>query len=327
MRIAQIAPGLRRIPPRVCGPVENIIWHYQTYLSSIGHQIDVYNTPMIHEVLLAVSLRAYDFVHCHCESFVLHCCTHLQTPFALTSHDSNLARYHPGVSATQAYDYLFADCLKAPAILAPSRRSAETYAAAGYRGFLRVLRHGVECSRFRPRTAGNGRSICLGRICARKRQAWVAEAARGRAEIDFVGPWNRSDASNFKVNETASYLGEWDRETVYERLSEYSCLVLLSESEVAPLAVLEALAAGLSVVISKSCTANLQFPKDFIHVVPDGEMRPGYVAAVISACATTNGQLRPEIVAHARERFDYPVVMNEYLEIIREYLDGCEGCR
>ena len=66
----------------------------------------------------------------------------------------------------------------------------------------------------------------------------------------------------------------WDKPTLYERLGEYnSCLVLLSESEAAPKVVLEGLAAGLSVVITEACRANLT-DEEFITVIPDEARTP-----------------------------------------------------
>jgi glycosyltransferase involved in cell wall biosynthesis len=98
--------------------------------------------------------------------------------------------------------------------------------------------------------------------------------------------------------------------------------------------VLEALAAGLSLVISEACTANLT-EEAFITVIPDGENRPDVIAHAIQTAIDRNVTHRAAIRRYARERFDYASVVPEYVEIIeqcREYFASAacvdrEPCR
>jgi glycosyltransferase involved in cell wall biosynthesis len=318
MKIALVAHGVLPIPADNWGAVEGTIWQRTLHLRRLGHTVDIYNTPMVHEVLHGLNRGRYDFVHCHNELFALACNTHLTVPYALTTHFGGLHRFVPGGDHYASFDYLFQDCLRAPANIVLSERIRDLYLRAGYRGFLRVLRNTVETDQFRLATRGNGRAICLGRVVPRKRQAWLAEALEGRVEIDFVGPWEATEEPAFRENHTARYCGVWPRATVYERLTDYGCLVLLSESEAAPKVVPEAFAAGVGVVISEACAANLT-EEEFITVLPEGEMRPAIIAQAIQSAIDRNQSLRPAIRAYGVERFDVQAGLADYLRIIHEF--------
>jgi len=84
--------------------------------------------------------------------------------------------------------------------------------------------------------------------------------------------------------------------------------------------VLEALAAGLSVVVTEAASANLT-NEEFITVIPDDERDPDRLAEAIQRAIEKNARLRKEIRAYARERFDYRVVVQDYLKIIAEFKD------
>ena len=96
--------------------------------------------------------------------------------------------------------------------------------------------------------------------------------------------------------------------------------MLYSGSEAAPLVVLEALAAGLGVVVTASGSANLT-NEEFITVIPDDECDPAVLAEVIQEAIDKNNTLRQDIRAYVYERFDYSVVVKEYLDMIQEFKD------
>jgi hypothetical protein len=129
--------------------------------------------------------------------------------------------------------------------------------------------------------------------------------------------WATGDepSGHITENETAKYLGGWTRETLQEHLTDYSCLVLLSRREAAPRVVPEALAAGLSLVITETCTANLT-DQPFITVIADGETRPEVIARAIQSAIESNPGHRDAIRRYPNERFDYAVIVPEYLRII-----------
>jgi glycosyltransferase involved in cell wall biosynthesis len=319
MKIALIAHGIVPIPPKDWGAVEGTLWHRKLFLEQLGHTVDIYNSPKIHDTIHKINQASYDFVHCHNELFVLALTTHLKRPFAVTSHFGGLHQFAAGgAHPYPAFEYLFQDTLQAAANIVLSERIRDLYQRRGYPGFLRVLRNAVETSEFRFAGAGNGKAVCVGLLSARKRQAWLAEATRKRVEIDFVGPRSAQGEPVFRENETAKYLGVWDKPTLYARLTDYSCLVLLSESEGAPKVVLEALAAGLSVVVTEACAANLT-EQDFISLIPDGETRSEVVCEAIQRAIDRNRALRGAAREYALGRFDYSVVVQDYLRIIGEF--------
>lgn len=327
MKIGLIGHGELPIPPRDWGAVEGTLWHCQRHLERLGHTVDIANTRSIHDVIYYANRRQYDFVHCHCEYFVLECVAHLTRPFAVTSHFGGLHRFTPDApDEHRGFQYLFEDTLQAPATIALSDRIRQLYLRRGYGGLLRVLPNAVEADEFRWARHGNGKAVCVGVVPRRKRQAWLADVARGRVAVDFVGPRGTGNDDGFTEHETAAYLGVWDRPTLYDRLTDYSCLVLLSESEAAPKVVLEALAAGLSVVISDACRANLT-EAPFITVIPDDERRPEIIAGAIQDAIDRNPGYRDAIRQYARDRFDYPVVMQAYVRIIDEIREAAVARR
>jgi len=319
VRIAQIGHGVMPIPPVGWGAVENIIWNLKQHLEALGHSVTIYNTTSIHEVVHDLNTQRYDFVNCHSEIFALHLNTHLKYPYALTSHYGGYGAFSQGrYHREPAFTYLFRDSLCAPAVVALSEQVERVYREAGYSGYVARLRNGVETESFRfAPAAGNGRAICVGKIIPRKRQAWLAAATRGKVPIDFVGPWDRSEEPHFGPNETTRYLGSWDKPTLYQRLTDYSCLVLVSEAEAAPLVVLEAIAAGLSVVISEPCAVNLS-PADFVTVVAGSE-GPEAVAAAILKAIDGNASKRRTIRAYAENNLGYEVLARDYVALIEQF--------
>ena len=148
----------------------------------------------------------------------------------------------------------------------------------------------------------------------------VVSQVADRVAVDFVGPFDTKRAPDFHENGTCHYAGSWSKDEVYNRLTEYSCLVLLSESEAAPLVVLEALAAGLSVVVTESASANLTNEK-FITVITDGSKNAEFISNAIQSAIDRNDDCRQEIRSYAFDRFDYSVMVKDYERIIHEFRD------
>jgi glycosyltransferase involved in cell wall biosynthesis len=315
MKIAFIAPGVMPIPTTGWGAVEGIIWELKQQLERRGHLVDIANTRAIHEVIYLFNKVGYDFVHCHSELFLLECIAHLRCPFAVTGHSWLLHQFKPHAGLNRGFQYLFEDTLLAPANIVLSDRIRDVYVRSGCQNPVYVLKNAAETDAFRVAERGEDKAVCVGLISARKRQAWLADIVRNRVAVDFVGPTSAEPMGRITENETARYLGSWARETLQERLTNYSCLVLLSRREAAPRVVPEALAAGLSLVITEACTANLS-AQPFITVLPDDETRPEVIAGAIQSAIDCNKSHRDAIRRYAKERFDYAVIVPEYLHII-----------
>ena len=104
------------------------------------------------------------------------------------------------------------------------------------------------------------RSIYLAKIDYRKRQHLFQDIK----SLYFAG-----NIADNRFNQNQNYLGEWTKDYLYDNLTEYGNLVLLSDGEAHSLVIMEALAAGLGVVVSEFATANLCLAKEFITVIPE----------------------------------------------------------
>lgn len=312
MKIALIGPGLMPIPPTGWGAVEILIWKYHEALVAAGHEVVIFNTQDLSAVAKAVNGGGFDFVHLHYDEYVRFFAKRLRRPFCSTSHYGYIlkpARWSRG------YYSIFVDSFRAPGMIALSPEIASMYKASGYIGREYVVPNGINVAAFTFNPKGNGRALCLGKIEPRKRQAFLARALDGKVPVDFIGPIVDSE---FKEGDTTKYCGAWTKEQVYRHLTDYSCLVLLSDGEAAPLVVPEALAAGLSIVVSRSAAANLDAQK-FISVISDDEIDGAVLAGIINTQIAGNAAHRDRIRAYATSRFDHTVVMARYLAAIEDF--------
>jgi hypothetical protein len=183
---------------------------------------------------------------------------------------------------------------------------------------LFVTPNGVhhELFRFAAQPKYPERSIYLAKVDFRKRQG-IFQGYDCR--IDFVGNLcpNSAVAGGFNP-QSPDYLGEWSRQDVYENLTDYANLVLLSDGEAHPLVCMEALSAGLGLVVSQYATANLDLTKPFIDVIPEDKIGDkNYVRQVIEQNRTKSLAHRQEIRAYA-ESFAWENIVKRYMGVITE---------
>lgn len=190
------------------------------------------------------------------------------------------------------------------------------YIDSGYKGFIKVIRNGIDVKNFVAKEKGNNRSICLGRIEPRKRQSWLANIISERVNLDFAGP---IADKTFKAEGHCRYIGYWTKEEVYKNLSEYNCLVLLSDGEAAPLVVPEALAAGLSVVVSSSASANLDNKLPFVSILNNDISNEEMIAETINNQIINNAMYRTQIIEYAKTYFDISAVVADFLKVVEEF--------
>jgi len=128
-----------------------------------------------------------------------------------------------------------------------------------------------------------------------------------------VGNYHDSD---FDTN-LPNYLGEWTKETLYNNLTEYGNLILLSEGEADPLVVKEALIAGLGVVISECSAANLDISKEFITIIPNDKLLDlDYIKKKIISNRIQSIQRRDEIRKYALDKFSWKSIIDKYVDIV-----------
>lgn len=299
--------GLQPIPSPFQGSIESVVWQHTLHLRALGHHVSLVNVrprKVLKEMWRVHEKEGpFDWVITHHERMVaplakyakatgarLAACTHMPvTGYQL------LDKFSQGrmrMVARAPYHL----CLTPDALLTIRTLNRDARAA--------ILPNGVDPGQFAfSPEPGNGRAICIGLLCERKRQAEVA-AACSTHPIDFVGPIDEEHAPSVALSQSPRYAGEWSREEVYRRMTDYSALVLWSSSEGQPLVIMEAFAAGLSVVVSPEASRNLDMTKPWIFKVRSAEEIPAALARAISE----NARHRAAIRAHVEEDWSWAKV-------------------
>lgn len=312
MKIALISSGIMPIPPKNWGGVENFIWIYNLLLTQLGHKVVIFNTTDLKKVADDINGGDFDFVHLHYDEYARFFNKYLLRPFCVTTHYGYVNK-----TKKWAWGYysIYADTLNSLGIIALSDEIAKRYLDDGYKGKIYSLRVGTNVSDFKFNKTGNGKALCLGKIELRKKQAFLAKHLNNKVDIDFIGPVVDKE---FKESGTCRYLGVWDKPHLYEHLTDYSCLVLFSDGEAAPAVVIEALATGLSIVISESASANLD-DKKFITILPDDTKDINAISDAINEQIKNNNLYRDQIRQYAEQKFDNKVIMEDYIKIIDNF--------
>lgn len=310
VNIAIIGPGAMPIPPVGWGAVEILIWDYYLSLTKQGHNVTIFNDSNLSNVSERINATHFDCIHCQYDEHINFFSQTLKQPFISTTHYGWLLKRE---CWDDGYVNIFNGTLNSPGILALSPEIRNFYIKCGYKGKIAHLRNGANVKQFRFAPFGNGKAICVGKIETRKRQSQVATVSENKCQIDFVGPITDN---TFKDNNTCKNIGTWNKEQLYEKLTDYSCLVLMSNGEAAPLVVMEALAAGLSLVVSETASANLP-ASPFITVIKDSDINENLTVA-INAQIENNNRWRNVIRQLASDYFDWNVITKEYITIVRD---------
>lgn len=314
MKICLIGPGIMSIPPDNWGAVESLIWDYYQYLNHMGIETDVINNPNLVQVADQVNNTNYDFIHLHYDDHAETLSRLIKKPFTTTTHYGYVKEHYPNYGG---WNHIFNGVLKSPSMIALSNEIAQIFKNAGYNKPIKVLRNGARVSEFLFNASPSKFGICLGKIEPRKRQKDLANICGHMCNIDFIGP---VIDPTFRNNGNCIYRGIWSKKDLYENLSHYKCLVLLSDGEAAPLVVPEALSAGLSLVVSQTASANLDPSLPFIHVIPNGQFDDDLIS-IINYAIGNNFKYRNQIRQYAFDHFDWSVICKDYNKIIEELID------
>lgn len=314
MKIVLIGPGIMPIPPNNWGAVESLIWDQYQYLSEKGHEVFIINSKDLRAVAHHVNTTDYDFIHLHYDDHAPVLTRLIEKPFCITTHYGYVKEHYPSYGNWRP---IFDGVMNGKGILSLSPEITTLFKSAGYNGFIKTLRNGARTKDFVYTTKPSKKALCLGKIEPRKRQADLSNVCSGKCEIDFVGP---VIDPNFAENTTCKYAGVWSKPQLYTNLTEYKCLVLLSDGEAAPLVVPEALSAGLSLVVSETAAANLDTSLPFIHVLPNGSLNQTAVD-IIKHATENNDKYRADIRKYAMDHFDWSVICEEYINIAKEFIN------
>jgi glycosyltransferase involved in cell wall biosynthesis len=271
-RVALIGTGALEIPPPGYGAVEEYIANLAGELRARGHQVEILNRrppfsdvrarELVSAALLPADLagRRYDIVHVHspisAEALLF---TH--RPFVLTSHSRHWDAERPLDRLRRARDRWAVQRAAGVIALTPDIATEFRRLRRGP-GAERVVYapFGVDTERFRPAPPGTERAgvIGLGVVVPHKRfdilaaacaQAGLSASVLGRIDDPSVVERARALLPGIR------FLGEVDRARLPELLAAARIFVHPSDSELASVATVQAMACGLPVVGSDQVSA------------------------------------------------------------------------
>ena len=312
MKIAIIGPGLMSIPPKGWGAIESLVWDYYCELTKLKHIVKIVNNSNLSEAIKEVNSFDPDFVHLQYDDYI-HILSYINCPYvAVTSHYAYLEQ----PEKRGPYSLIFERYRKTPCyIFALSEGIRQCFIRElGFKDSqCFVTPNGARSDLFRydKECQYPDRTIYLAKIDYRKRQYLFQNK---HYNIDFVG--NLADT---KFNENSSeYLGEWTKSEVHNHLTNYANMALLSDGEAHSLSIIEGMMAGLGVVISEFCTANLDLSMPFIDVIPESRIKDQeYVHRVIFENREKSIELREDIRSYALENFSWKKRVAEYSKLVQ----------
>jgi len=303
MRIVLVGPGIMPIPPTGWGAVEILVWDTKNALEKLGHDVHIINTKDGRKIIEEINIFRPDFVHVHYDEFIS-IVPYIQYPNAITSHFGYLERpemFNGYVNILNAFTHI------KPNVFCLSEGIKNVYKVMSNipNNQLFVTPNGVDISKFRITKEPKyfDRSIYLAKIDYRKRQYLFQS-------IDSL--WFAGNNADNRFNTSKNYLGEWDKPTLHNQLTEYGNLVLLSDGEAHPLVCMEALAAGLGVVVCEWGKANLDINKEFITIIPENKINDlHYIECAIIKNREYSVAHRKDILEYAKN-FDWVSVLERH---------------
>ena len=299
------------IPPKGWGAVETILWDYKTWLEKLGHKVVIINTHDRGEIIDTINRHQPDVVHLH-QHDLADVLNKIRVPVKIFTSHSGYRIYKLGTFLS-LHKYLVQYPGDGLIVFALSPAQRKTFLELGCNpSEVFVTPNGADHRRFnfRETPLHKNRSIYLGSIDHNKRQ----HLYQAIDSVDFVGPHDNKKFDKTREN----YLGEWERATLYEHLSDYANLVILSKVEVgAPLVVLEALVCGLGVVVSTAASGNLDTKLPWITVIPDEKITD---VAFVEAEIARN---RETALRHREQIREYGVGNFSQEKLVPRYADLC----
>jgi glycosyltransferase involved in cell wall biosynthesis len=323
MKIVLIGPGCMPIPSPGWGAVERIVWDYYQVLSSnsngMGHEVHIINTSNHNEIIQQCNALEPDVAHIMYDDHISVASALKASKILYTSHFAYLTSPQLETTYRGYFDGIFMRVINQrdnPRLWLNviSDEIAGLYSRYGFpREKIRVMRNGArdDLFRFTIEPVHCDRSIYLGKVEMRKGQ-YKYQSIPG---IDFVGNYHDSP---FNTGSN-SYKGEWSKERLYQEMTEYGNLILLSSGEADPLVVKEALIAGLGVVVSECASANLDISAErpWITIIPNGRINDlEYVAAQIANNRNSALINRAEIREYGLSKFGWSKILQEYISFV-----------
>lgn len=315
MKICIIGPGYKPIPPNGWGAVESVIWDYYTNLKD-NHDVTIINNHDLKQVIEEVNAANYDVIHIMYDDHVIITPYLKHNKIFYTSHYAYIT--HPTFEQTQPWYFqnIFSHVIfnKNKLIInAISEQIKQVYVKYGFpENKINVLHNGAREDSFKYHNSpiNYDKSVYLAKIEERKKQYVYQQIPN----IDFVGNYHNS---SFDISNT-NFLGEWTKDMLYNNLSHYGNLILLSDGEADPLVVKEALICGLGVVVSECASANLDLSQEFITVIPNNKLTDiSYVTDEITKNRKYSIKNREKIRDYGLKLFSWKNIINKYVQLIQ----------
>jgi len=306
MKICFIAPGEIEIPPNGWGALETVLWNQYSALKKLGHDVYFINerdTSLTYKKILNITP---DIVHLHYGKH-WEIMPKINCKKIITSHDGSFphsSKFHEQLVRKFYYDCYF--------FVLTTWEKDFLIKIGISKNKIKILPNGVDIGSFavsfNPKKTH--KTLCLGKIDSRKNQSFLQSL---NCNIDFVG---QNCCKNFNAL-SKNFLGPWTREQVYSSTTEYSNLVLVSNSELQPLVCLEALAAGLGLVISESAAQNLDTDMPFITVIPQNKIHDAhFIKKSIEENRKTCNKIDRQIIIDYAQRFSWLNIGKKYISFL-----------
>ena len=312
MKISIVGPGLMPIPPKGWGAVESLIWDMANALKELGHSVQIINTTDGNKVLQAIEEHNPDFVHINYDDFIV-LYPHINRPKAMTSHFGYLERPDMMNGYVNIFNK-FGELKPNVFCLSEGIRNIYKIFSNFPEDKLFVTPNGVNIDVFTytDEPKYSDRSIYLAKVDYRKRQYLFQ---------NIKSLWFAGNIVDERYDTSNNYLGEWSKETLFQELTDYGNLVLLSDGEAHSLVIMEAFAAGLGVVISEFAVANLDVDREFITVIPEKKIKDlEYVEQQIIKNREYSVAHRDEIREYAKEFEWKNVLAKNYIPSIEKLI-------
>jgi glycosyltransferase involved in cell wall biosynthesis len=315
MKICIIGPGYKPIPPNGWGAVESVIWDYYMNLKD-KHEVIIINNCNLKQVIEEVNAVNYDVIHIMYDDHVIITPYLKHNKIFYTSHYAYIT--HPNFEQTQPWYFqnIFSHVIfnKDKLIInAISEQIKQVYVKYGFpENKINVLHNGAreDSFKYHNNPINYDKSVYLAKIEERKKQYMYQHIPN----IDFVGNYHNS---SFDISNT-NFLGEWTKDILYNNLSCYGNLILLSDGEADPLVVKEALICGLGVVVSECASANLDLSQEFITVIPTNKLTDiSYVSDEITKNRKYSIKNRERIRDYGLKLFSWKNIINKYIQLIQ----------
>jgi glycosyltransferase involved in cell wall biosynthesis len=302
MKISIIGPALP-IPPKGWGAVESLIWDYKIFLEKLNHDVQIINISDPNQIINKINQFNPDFVHINYDDWIV-LYPYIQYPCACTTHYAYIDQFEK-MGGYQNIFNVFAQYKPNIFCLSETIKNVYKNVCGISSDNLYLTPNGVNIDAFRKvdNPLHYDQSIYLAKIDYRKRQHLFQS-------IDNL--WYAGNVADSRFDVNKNYLGEFTKPQLYDKLTEYGNLVLLSDGEAHPLVCMEALASGLGLVISEYSTANLDLSKQFIDVIPEDKI---YDIEYIKNIVNKN---REYSIKNRNEIYEYSKVFN-WETIIQNY--------